>query len=402
MNKKTLRDVDVTGKRVLVRVDFNVQITKDGKVLDDFRILSALPTINYLRERNAKVILMSHLGRPKGKDESLKMDPVAKALEELGEFKVYKLDDCIGDSVKKFIDETLKEGEVVLLENLRFYKGEEDNNPEFAKALASLGDIFVNDAFATAHRVAASTVGITQYLPSVAGLLMEKEITILSNLLESPAHPYIAVLGGAKVSDKIGLIKNLLGKVDELLIGGGMCFTFLKAQGYNVGKSLCEDDKLDVAKSLLEEAKARGIKIVLPVDIVAATDVKEEGYAGIFDIEDMKSDLVGVDIGPKTVKLFENELSKAKTIVWNGPLGVFEIEKFAQGTFEIAKFIGSVSSVTTVAGGGETVAAFRKFNLQDKITHLSTGGGAFLEFLEGKVLPAVDALDNGDSFKISF
>jgi 3-phosphoglycerate kinase len=394
MNKKTLRDVDVTGKRVLVRVDFNVQITKDGKVLDDFRILSALPTINYLRERNAKVILMSHLGRPKGKDESLKMDPVAKALEELGEFKVYKLDDCIGDSVKKFIDGTLKEGEVVLLENLRFYKGEEDNNPEFAKALASLGDIFVNDAFATAHRVAASTVGITQYLPSVAGLLMEKEITILSNLLESPAHPYIAVLGGAKVSDKIGLIKNLLGKVDELLIGGGMCFTFLKAQGYNVGKSLCEDDKLDVAKSLLEEAKARGIKIVLPVDIVAATDVKEEGYAGIFDIEDMKSDLVGVDIGPKTVKLFENELSKAKTIVWNGPLGVFEIEKFAQGTFEIAKFIGSVSSVTTVAGGGETVAAFRKFNLQDKITHLSTGGGAFLEFLEGKVLPAVDALDN--------
>jgi len=394
MNKKTLRDVDVAGKRVLVRVDFNVQITKDGKVLDDFRILSALPTINYLRERNAKVILMSHLGRPKGKDESLKMDPVAKALEELGGFKVYKLDDCIGDSVKKFIDETLKEGEVVLLENLRFYKGEEDNNPEFAKALASLADIFVNDAFATAHRVAASTVGITQYLPSVAGLLMEKEITILSNLLESPEHPYIAVLGGAKVSDKIGLIRNLLGKVDELLIGGGMCFTFLKAQGYNIGRSLCEDDKLDVAKSLLEEAKAKGVKIVLPVDIVAATDVKEEGYAGIFDIEDMKSDLVGVDIGQKTVKLFKNELSKAKTIVWNGPLGVFEIEKFAQGTFEIAKFIGSLSGVTTVAGGGETVAAFRKFNLQDKITHLSTGGGAFLEFLEGKVLPAVDALDN--------
>ena len=394
MNKKTLRDVDVAGKRVLVRVDFNVQITKDGKVLDDFRILSALPTINYLRERNAKVILMSHLGRPKGKDESLKMDPVAKALEELGGFKVYKLDDCIGDSVKKFIDETLKEGEVVLLENLRFYKGEEDNDPEFAKALASLADIFVNDAFATAHRVAASTVGITQYLPSVAGLLMEKEITILSNLLESPEHPYIAVLGGAKVSDKIGLIRNLLGKVDELLIGGGMCFTFLKAQGYNIGRSLCEDDKLDVAKSLLEEAKAKGVKIVLPVDIVAATDVKEEGYAGIFDIEDMKSDLVGVDIGQKTVKLFKNELSKAKTIVWNGPLGVFEIEKFAQGTFEIAKFIGSLSGVTTVAGGGETVAAFRKFNLQDKITHLSTGGGAFLEFLEGKVLPAVDALDN--------
>ncbi|MGC8574940.1 MAG: phosphoglycerate kinase [Caldisericum sp.] len=394
MNKKTLRDVDVANKRVLVRVDFNVPITKDGKVLDDFRILSVLPTINYLREKNAKVILMSHLGRPKGRDESLKMDPVAKALEELAGFKVYKLDDCIGDEVKKFIDENLKPGEVVLLENLRFYKGEEDNDPEFAKALASLGDIFVNDAFATAHRVAASTVGITQYLPAVAGILMEKEIATLSKLLESPEHPYIAVLGGAKVSDKIGLIKNLLNKVDEILIGGGMCFTFLKVQGYNIGRSLCEDDKLDVAKNLLEEAKLKGVKIVLPVDIVTAHEVKEDGYAGVFDIEDMKNDLIGVDIGPKTIKLFENELAKAKTIVWNGPLGVFEIEKFAQGTFEIAKFIGGLDGVTTVAGGGETVAAFRKFNLQDKITHLSTGGGAFLEFLEGKVLPAVDALND--------
>lgn len=394
MNKKTLRDVNVENKRVLVRVDFNVPITKDGKVLDDFRILSVLPTINYLRERNAKVILMSHLGRPKGKDESLKMDPVAKALEELGGFKVYKLDDCIGEAVQKFINETLKPGEVVLLENLRFYKGEEDNDPEFAKELASLGDIFVNDAFATAHRVAASTVGITQYLPSVAGILMERELSILSKLLESPEHPYIAVLGGAKVSDKIGLIKNLIGKVDEILIGGGMCFTFLKAQGYNIGRSLCEDDKLEVANSLLEEAKSKGVKIVLPVDVVSAIEVKEEGYTGVFDIEDIRNDHVGVDIGPKTVKLFENELSKAKTIVWNGPLGVFEIEKFAQGTFEIAKFIGSLEGATTVAGGGETVAAFRKFNLQEKITHLSTGGGAFLEFLEGKVLPAVDALED--------
>lgn len=392
--KKTLKDVDVKGKRVLVRVDFNVPISKEGEILDEYRILGALPTINYLRENNAKVILMSHLGRPKGKDESLKMDPVAKDLEKLGGFKVYKLNDCVGDEVKDFINNKMNYGEVVLLENLRFHKGEEENSPEFAKELASLGDIYVDDAFATAHRVAASTVGITQFLPSVAGLLMEKEIYTLNKLLENPEHPYVAVLGGAKVSDKIGLIKNLIGKVDKLLIGGGMCFTFLKSQSYNIGRSLCEDDKLSVAKELLEEAKAKGTKIVLPVDIVVAREVKEEAYAGIVDIEDIQNDVVGVDIGPRTIKLFENELSNAKTIVWNGPLGVFEIERFANGTYEIAKFIGSLLGVTTVAGGGETVEAFRKFSLQEKITHLSTGGGAFLEFLEGKTLPAVEALND--------
>lgn len=392
--KKTLKDVDVKGKRVLVRVDFNVPISKEGEILDEYRILGALPTINYLRENNAKVILMSHLGRPKGKDESLKMDPVAKDLEKLGGFKVYKLNDCVGDEVKDFINNKMNYGEVVLLENLRFHKGEEENSPEFAKELASLGDIYVDDAFATAHRVAASTVGITQFLPSVAGLLMEKEIYTLNKLLENPEHPYVAVLGGAKVSDKIGLIKNLIGKVDKLLIGGGMCFTFLKSQSYNIGRSLCEDDKLSVAKELLEEAKAKGTKIVLPVDIVVAREVKEEAYAGIVDIEDIQNDVVGVDIGPRTIKLFENELSNAKTIVWNGPLGVFEIERFANGTYEIAKFIGSLLGVTTVAGGGETVEAFRKFDLQEQITHLSTGGGAFLEFLEGKTLPAVEALND--------
>ncbi len=394
MPKKTIKDVDVSNKRVLVRVDFNVPITKDGKVLDEFRILGVLPTINYLREHNAKVILMSHLGRPKGFDESLKMDPVKDALEKLGGFKVYKLNDCVGPEVESFINESLKPKEVVLLENLRFHKGEEDNDPEFAKQLASLGDIFVNDAFATAHRVAASTVGITQYLPSVAGLLMEKEINTLTKILENPDKPYVAILGGAKVSDKIGLIKNLISKVDKILIGGGMCFTFLKALGYETGMSLCEVDKLDVAKSLLEEAKKKGVKIVLPVDVVGASEVKESGYAGTFDIEEMPSNLIGVDIGPKTVKLFENEISSAKTLVWNGPLGVFEIEKFSEGTYELAKFIGGLKGVTTVVGGGETVAAFRKFNLQDSITHLSTGGGAFLEFLEGKVLPAVDALED--------
>ncbi|MEF3245392.1 MAG: phosphoglycerate kinase [Caldisericaceae bacterium] len=394
MPKKTLKDVDVRNKRVLVRVDFNVPITKDGKVLDEFRILGVLPTINYLREHNAKVILMSHLGRPKGFDESLKMDPIKDVLEKLGGFKVYKLNDCVGDEVESFINESLSPKEVVLLENLRFHKGEEDNDPEFAKQLASLGDIFVNDAFATAHRIAASTAGITQYLPSVAGLLMEKEINTLTKILENPDKPYVAILGGAKVSDKIGLIRNLISKVDKILIGGGMCFTFLKALGYETGMSLCEVDKLDVAKNLLEEAKKKGVKIVLPVDVVGASEVKESGYAGIFDIEEMPSNLIGVDIGPKTVKLFENEINGAKTLVWNGPLGVFEIEKFSEGTYELAKFIGSLKGVITVVGGGETVAAFRKFNLQDSITHLSTGGGAFLEFLEGKVLPAVDALED--------
>ncbi|MGB9695224.1 MAG: phosphoglycerate kinase [Caldisericaceae bacterium] len=394
MNKQTVRDVDVKGKRVLVRVDFNVPITEDGLVRDDYRIRAVVPTINYLVEHGAKVILMTHLGRPKGAPKpEFKLDPVAKALSGILGKPVKKLDDCIGEDVEKQV-QAMQPGDVILLENLRFHQGEEGNDPEFAKALASLGDIYVDDAFATAHRDAASNVGITDYLPSVAGLLMDKEISSLSKLLESPDHPFTAILGGAKVSDKIELIKNLMRKIDTLLIGGGMCFTFLKAQGYKIGYSLCEDDKLALASEILNQAKEAHVKIVLPVDVVVVPQVKEGAPAHTVDVEDFPAEEIGVDIGPKTIKLFETELSKSKTVAWNGPLGVFEIEQFAQGTLEIAKFLGTLGDTTTVAGGGETVAAFRRFGLEDRIKHISTGGGAFLEFLEGKVLPGVDALND--------
>ena len=394
MNKKTVRDLDVSHKRVLVRVDFNVPVSSEGKVRDDYRIRMVVPTINYLRERNAKIVLMSHLGRPNGVPKTeLKMDPVAKVLSELLGIEVKKLGDCIGEEVKSFIF-NMKEGEVVLLENLRFHKGEEENDPEFSRALADLGDVYVDDAFATAHRDAASNVGITAYLPSVAGLLMDKEISNLSKLLESPMHPFFAILGGAKVSDKIGLISNLMGKVDEFLIGGGMCFTFLKSQGYKIGYSICEDGNLSLAEKILEESKSKNVKFVLPVDFITVPEVKPEAPSLTVDIEEFPEKGVGVDVGPKTIKMFKDELLKAKTIIWNGPLGVFEIEKFAKGTYEIAEFLGNLNNVVTVAGGGETVEAFRKFGLEDKITHISTGGGAFLEFLEGKTLPAVEALND--------
>jgi 3-phosphoglycerate kinase len=394
MSKQTIKDVDVKGKRVLVRVDFNVPLTSDGEVRDDYRIYAVIPTINYLVENGAKVILMSHLGRPNGlvKPE-LKMDPVAKVLSNLLQKQVRKLDDCVGEEVKKAID-AMQPGDIVLLENLRFHKGEEDNDPEFAKELASLGDVYVDDAFATAHRDAASNVGITEYLPSVAGLLMDKEVTSLSKLLEAPERPFVAILGGAKVSDKINLIENLMKRVDTFLIGGGMCFTFLKAKGYKIGYSLCEDDKLSLANDILTKARDNHVRFILPIDVVVSPEVKDSASSKIVDIEEFPDGEIGVDIGPKTIKLFENELSKAKTIAWNGPLGVFEIEKFAQGTLEIAKYLGSLNNVTTVAGGGDTVAAFRKFGLEDKVTNISTGGGAFLEFLEGKTLPGVDALSD--------
>lgn len=391
MAKKSLKDIDVAHKKVLVRVDFNVPISKEGEVLDDYRIASSLPTIKYLIENNAKVILMSHLGRPKGPSPELSLAPVARVLSNLLGKNVIMLNDCIGEEVKKAVN-SMSEGDVALLENLRFHKGEEENDPEFSKALSELGDVFVNDAFATAHRAAASTVGITAYLPSVAGLLMEKEISILTEILHAPEHPFIAILGGAKVSDKIKLINNLMEKVDGFLIGGGMCFTFLKALGYKIGYSLCEEDKITLAEELLNKAKEKGIKFVLPQDIVAASEVKDTAYVHTSNIEDFPENMVGVDIGPKTVSLFEDELRKAKTVVWNGPLGVFEIEKFAEGTNEIAKFLGELKGIKTVVGGGETAASFRKFGLEDKVTHISTGGGAFLEFLEGKTLPGVDAL----------
>jgi phosphoglycerate kinase len=393
MSKKTVRDIDVSHKRVLVRVDFNVPLSPNGKVLDDFRIRAALPTINYLIEHDAKVILMSHLGRPKGRVvPNLKMDPVAKALSDIMGKPVKKLDDCIGEEVKKDVF-NMKDGEVVLLENLRFHKGEKENDPEFAKELASLGEVFVNDAFATAHRVAASTVGVAAYLPAVAGLLMEKEINALTKVLTAPEHPFVAVLGGAKVSDKIGVIQNLMDKVDAFLIGGGMCFTFLKAKGYKIGYSLCEDEKISFAQELLSEAKKRNIKVILPADVVVAPEIKEDAPSKVVDIEEIPKDEIGVDIGPKTVDIFKSELGKAKTIVWNGPLGVFEIKKFAKGTYDIAEYIGTLKGVTAVAGGGETAAALRRFGADKKITHVSTGGGAFLKFLEGHSLPAIDVLE---------
>ncbi len=394
MNKKTIRDVDVRGKRVLVRVDFNVPLTEASEVRDDYRIKAVIPTVNYLRERKAKVILMSHLGRPKGSPKpEFKMDPVAKVFSSLLGSKVQKLDDCIGNDVIDAVSK-MKEADVILLENLRFHKGEEDNDPEFARKLAELGDIYVDDAFATAHRDAASNVGITDFLPAVAGLLMDKEISTLSNLLDAPPHPFIAILGGSKVSDKINLIGNLMKRVNVFLIGGGMCFTFLKAMGYNIGYSLCEDDKLALAQDILNKAKEKGVRFVFPADVMSASEVKDSAPTRIVDIEDFLDNEIGVDIGPKTIKLFESELAKARAIAWNGPLGVFEIEKFAQGTFEIAKFLGSLKDTITVAGGGETAAAFRKFGLEEKITNISTGGGAFLEFLEGHTLPGVDALND--------
>ncbi len=394
MSKKTIKDVEVSHKRVLVRVDFNVPLSPDGKVLDDFRIRAALPTINYLVEHQAKVILMSHLGRPKGKVvESLRMDPVAKKLSEISGFKVKKLDDCIGEEVKKEVF-SMNDGDIILLENLRFHKGEKENDPEFAKELASLGELYVDDAFATAHRVAASTVGVAAYLPAVAGFLMEKEIESLTKILTAPEHPYVAILGGAKVSDKIGVIQNLMDKVDAFLIGGGMCFTFLKAKGYKIGYSLCEDEKIPFAKELLEEAKKRNIKVILPADVVSVPEVKETAPSKVVDIEEIPKDGIGVDIGPRTIENFKKVLSTAKMIVWNGPLGVFEIEKFAKGTYAIAEYLGELKGVTAVAGGGETAAALRKFGADKKITHVSTGGGAFLKFLEGHSLPAIDVLED--------
>ncbi len=393
MSKKTVRDIDVSHKRVLVRVDFNVPLSPDGKVLDDFRIRASLPTINYLIENNAKVILMTHLGRPKGRVvPNLRLDPVAKVLSELINRPVKKLDDCIGEEVKKEVF-SMKDGDIILLENLRFHKEEKENNPEFARELASLGEVYVDDAFATAHRIAASTVGVASYLPAVAGLLMEKEINALTKVLTAPEHPFVAVLGGAKVSDKIGVIQNLMNKVDAFLIGGGMCFTFLKAKGYKIGYSLCEDEKLSFAQELMKEAKEKGIKVILPADVVVTPEIKEGAPSKVVDIEEIPGDEIGVDIGPKTVEIFKNELSKAKTIVWNGPLGVFEIKQFAKGTYDVAEFIGTLDGVTAVAGGGETAAALRRFGADKKITHVSTGGGAFLKFLEGHSLPAIDVLE---------
>ncbi|MFQ6057717.1 MAG: phosphoglycerate kinase [Anaerolineae bacterium] len=389
MRKKTIRDLDVEGKRVLVRVDFNVPLA-EHKVADDTRIVATLPTIRYLLDHGAALILMSHLGRPKGKVvPEMRMDPVAERLRELLGQPVKKLDDCVGPQVEAAV-KAMKPGEVLLLENLRFHAAEERNDPRFARQLASLADIYVNDAFGTAHRAHASTEGVAHYLPAVAGFLMEKELAFLGQALVAPEHPFIALLGGAKVSDKMGVIENLLPRVEALLIGGGMANTFLKARGYEVGQSLVEDDRLEEARGLLAEA---GGKLVLPVDVVVAEEFSAQAQWRVVDAGEVPPQWRIMDIGPRTVAFFKEKLAEARTVVWNGPLGVFEFAPFAQGTFAIARALAELKA-TTIIGGGDSAAAVERAGVADRMTHISTGGGASLEFLEGKELPGVAALQD--------
>jgi phosphoglycerate kinase len=385
--KKTLRDLEVQGKRVLVRVDFNVPM-QDGQITDDRRIRESLPTIQYLLERGAKVILMSHLGRPKGKpDPQYSLRPVAERLSELLGRPVRFLEDCVGEAVEQAV-QAMAPGEVVLLENLRFHPEEEANDDGFARALARLGDLYVNDAFGSAHRAHASTEGIAHYLPAVAGFLMEKELRYLGSVLTQPERPFVAILGGAKVHDKIGVIQNLLPKVDRLLIGGGMAFTFLKAQGYEIGRSLLDSDSLEFARRVLQEA---GQKIVLPVDVVVAPSPEAETQAQVVPVDQIPPDQMGLDIGPQTVARFREIVRSARTIVWNGPLGLFERAAFAAGTRGVLQAVAE-SGATSILGGGDTAAAAEQLGFADRITHISTGGGAALEFLEGRTLPGVAVL----------
>jgi phosphoglycerate kinase len=393
MAKKTIKDVDLKGKRVLIRVDFNVPLDDKLNITDDIRIRAALPTIKYALEKQAKVILMSHLGRPDGKVvDSMRLNPCAKRLGELLGKNVAKTDDCIGPEVKKAVD-AMKPGDILLLENLRFHAEEEKNDPAFAKQLASLGDVFVNDAFGTAHRAHASTEGVTKYLPSVAGFLLGKEIEYLGNAVDNPKRPFVAILGGAKVKDKIKVIDNLLNKVDALIIGGGMAYTFLKAKGRTIGASKLDKDGFETARLALDKAAKKNIPILLPVDNVIADKFDANANTELVG-EDIPDGWMGLDIGPKTIRLFEDKLKTAKTVVWNGPMGVFEMDKFAKGTEEIAKFLSTLKGCTTVIGGGDTAAAMSKFKVEDKMTHISTGGGASLEYLEGRGLPGIDALGN--------
>ena len=391
--KKTIRDVELKGKRVLMRVDFNVPLDDKLNITDDIRIRAALPTIKYAVDKGAKVILMSHLGRPDGKVvDAMRLTPVVKRLGELLGKKVIKTNDCIGEDAKKAAL-GMKPGDVLLLENLRFHAEEEKNDPAFAKELAGLGDIFVNDAFGTAHRAHASTEGVTKYLPSVAGFLLEKEIEYLGSAVDNPRRPFVAILGGAKVKDKIKVIDNLLNKVDALLIGGGMAYTFLKAKGNIIGASKFDKDGFETAKSAMEKAARKNIPLLLPVDNIAADKYDAAANTKLVG-EDIPEGWMGLDIGPKTVDLFKDKLKDAKTVVWNGPLGVSEMEKFAEGTKEIAKFLADLKGATTVIGGGDTAAAMSKFKLDDKMTHISTGGGASLEYLEGRGLPGITALND--------
>ncbi|MBN2226868.1 MAG: phosphoglycerate kinase [candidate division Zixibacteria bacterium] len=395
MNKLSISDIDVKGKRVLVRVDFNVPLDDSQRITDDRRITASLPTIKKLIGDGGRVILCSHLGRPKGKVVSeMSLKPVALRLAELLNVKVLFAPDCIGENAAALVN-GLSDGQVVLLENLRFHKEETDNDPEFARQLAALGDVYVNDAFGSAHRAHASTEGVTNYIDTcAAGFLMEKELQYLGGALADPQRPFVAILGGAKISGKIDVIENLLDKVDTILVGGGMVFTFFRAMGKSIGRSLLEEDKVELAGEILEKTRTRKVKFLLPTDCVVAAEIAEDAGAQAVSVDAIPDTMMGLDIGPETVKLFRKELSGAKTVIWNGPMGVFEVPAFAKGTYAIAEILAEATSsgAVTIVGGGDSASAVKKSGLENKLSHISTGGGASLEFLEGKILPGVAAL----------
>ncbi len=400
MAKRSLSSLgleELSGKRVLVRVDFNVPLNEEGLITDDTRIRAALPSIKHLIEKNARVILAAHFGRPKGQvNETMRLTPVAKRLSQLLEKSVIKTESCIGNDAEAKVN-AMKDGDVVLLENVRFIAGEEKNDPDFAKSLSGLADVYVNDAFGAAHRAHASTEGVTKFLtPSVAGYLMEKELQYLQGAIDSPNRPLAAIVGGSKVSSKIGVLESLIDKCDKVLIGGGMIFTFYKARGLSVGKSLVEDDKLELARSLEEKAQSKGVQLLLPTDVVLANDFSPNADSQLAKIDSIPDGWMGLDIGVESVKLFQEALADCKTVIWNGPMGVFEFDKFANGTNSISRTLADLSSkgCCTIIGGGDSVAAVEKAGLASKMSHISTGGGASLELLEGKILPGVSALDN--------
>ncbi|MDR5708555.1 MAG: phosphoglycerate kinase [Armatimonadota bacterium] len=391
MRKKTVRDIEVRGKRVLVRVDFNVPLDEGGQITDDRRIREALPTLRYLLDQGAILVLASHLGRPGGKVvPSLRMRPVGERLRELLDREVQVLEDCVGPEVEAAV-RSASPGDVLLLENLRFHPGEEADDPEFARSLAHLAEVFVLDAFGTAHRSHASTVGVARYLPAVAGFLLEKELRYLGQVLERPERPFVAVLGGKKVSDKIGIVRNLLARADALLIGGAMAYTFLRAQGYATGASFVEEEKLDLARKLLEEVRRASVEFLLPADVVVADRLSEDAQVKVVPAQEIPEGWIGVDIGPHTARRYAEVIQESRTVVWNGPMGVFEIPLFAAGTRAVAEAVAACPG-TTVVGGGDTAAALERFGLADRVDHVSTGGGASLEFLEGRELPGVAAL----------
>ena len=393
ITKKGLKAVDLVGKSAIMRADFNVPLDKNGRITDDTRIRAALPSIKYLMEKCSKLILMSHLGRPKGQiNEEMRLAPVGNRLSELIGKDVIICRESVGEETKKIIS-GMQSGDVALLENLRFYKEEEANDPGFAKTLSEYADVYINDAFGTAHRAHASTEGITHYLPAVAGFLMEKEINFLGRLIYQPEQPYIAIIGGAKVSTKIGVLEKLIDKVNALIIGGGMAYTFLKAKGFEVGRSIVETGKVNLAFELIKKADEKGVKLLLPLDHIVTDIVNEDGKTRLVDTNAMPESMIGVDIGPKTIRAYKKEIKRGKTVLWNGPMGVFEIEKFSKGTNQIAKALTACSGITVV-GGGDSVAAVNKIGVADKISHVSTGGGASLELLEGRELPGIEALQD--------